>query len=118
MSYCCLSSPFQLDAGPPDKVLRLMPFFTLLNSLADSVAKVGATHGPSTIPLSLSHLLFPPNAHSSTTVGDVVSNLASSNTKSLQYLLRSSPSLVVLSLIYAEMGRALFLLHTFTGLVK
>ena len=67
------------------------------------------------------HLLFPPNVYCSTPVGDAVSNLISSNTKSLQYLVRSLPSLTplaVLSLIHIAMGTALFLLHIATGLVE
>ena len=64
---------------------------------------------------SPSHLLFPPNTYPSTTVGDAVSNLVSFNIKSLQYLLRSLPSLAslaALSLVYVAKGTALFLVHT------
>ena len=80
------------------------------NDLANSLAKVFP-----------SHLLFPPNAYLTTSIGDMIYNLVSSNIKSRQYLLRSLPSLAplaVFSLVYAATGTALYLLHTFTGLVK
>ena len=61
--------------------------------------------------------LFPPNAYLFTQVGDAISNLVFFNTKSLQYLLRSLPSLALLavfSLVYAATGTELVLLHTST----
>ena len=64
------------------------------NDLADTLVKVGPSLVPSTKPLSLS--AFPPNVYISTPVGDAVSNLVSSNIKSLQCLLRSLLSLGLL----------------------
>ena len=58
------------------------------NDLADTLAKVGTTHDPSTNLLSL-HLLFLSNAYFYTSIGDAVFNLVSSNRKLLLYLLRS-----------------------------
>ena len=68
-----------------------------------------------------SHPLFPPNDYPSTPVGDVVSNLVSFNTKSLQYLPRSLLSLAplaVLSPVYAATGTVLSLTLISTGLVE
>ena len=68
-----------------------------------------------------SHPLSPPNGYPSTPVGDAVSNLVSSNTKSLQYLPRSLLSLAplaVLSPVYAATGTALSSTLISTGLVE
>ena len=68
-----------------------------------------------------SHPLFPLKDNPSTPVGDAVSNLVSFDTKSLQYLPRSSLSLaplVVLSPVYAATGTALSLTLISTGLVE
>ena len=68
-----------------------------------------------------SHPLFPHKDHPSTSVKDAVSNLVSSNTKSLQYLPRSLLSLAplaVLSPVYAATGTALSLTLISTGLVE
>ena len=67
---------------------------------------------------SLSRLLFSLNAYSSTPVGDAISNLVSSNTKSVQYLLWSLSFLALHSLVYTATGTALFLLHISSSLVK
>ena len=68
-----------------------------------------------------SYLLFFPNVYPSASVGDAVSNMIFFNIRSLQYILRSLPSLAslaVLYFVYAAMETALFLLHTFTELVE
>ena len=90
------------------------------NDLADSLAKAGASLDPSSISVSLTPLISSQRL-SLYTVGDAVSNLVSSNTKSLQYLPRSLLSLAplaVLSPVYAATGTALSSTLISTGLVE
>ena len=68
---------------------------------------------------SFSHLIFPPNVYPSTLVGDWISDLVSSNIKSLQYLLRSLRSLGVFSLSRLRCSRhSTLFAHTSTGFIE
>ena len=91
------------------------------NDLADSLAKVETSLLISPKYQYPFHPLFPHKDYLSTPVGDAVSNLASFNIKSLQYLPRSLLSLAplaVLSPVYAATGTALSLTLISTGLVE
>ena len=88
------------------------------NGLADSLAKVCATHDPSTIPLSLSPLI------SSQLLSRYTSWRRSIQSGFFQHLISpvSSEKLTLprcaLSRLYVATGTALFLLHISTGLVE